>query len=148
MMKGTFSLNAAVGVFMLAGILCLAYVSVHLGKIEMMGPNGYELNAVFSDAGGLRVGATVVIAGVEVGKVERIRLEDYDAHIQLRISGNLKLPEDTIASIKTRGLIGEQFIQLSPGGSDEDIPHNGRIRQTQPAMDLEELISKYAFGKI
>lgn len=147
-MKRKFSLETTVGVFMLIGILCLAYVSVHLGKMEVMGSKGYSVKAVFSDVGGLRVGAAVVIAGVNVGKVESIRLQDYEAQVALRLNGDLKLPEDTIASIKTHGLIGEQFIQLSPGAADEMIQAGGRIRQTQPAVDFEGLISKYAFGKI
>ena len=90
----------------------------------------------------------MVIAGVEVGHVKEISLEDYEARVVLTISKGIDLQEDAIASIKTKGLIGEKFIEISPGGSDKKIPPGGRIRETLPAVDIEELISKFAFGKV
>jgi len=147
-MKGRLSLELAVGVFMIGGILCLGYLSVKLGKIEVWGKPGTELVAVFSDIGGLRNGAAVMIAGVEIGRVEGIRLEDYEARVVLRINPDLAIHEDAIVSIKTRGLIGENFVQISPGASDEVIKPGGRIRQTESAVDIGALISKYAFGNL
>ncbi len=147
-MKGKLNLELVVGVFLLAGILCLGYLSVRLGKVDVWGKPGYRVFAVFSDIGGLRDGAPVEVAGVEVGQVEGIRLEDYEARVVLRVKPGLVLREDTIVSVKTRGLIGEKFIQISPGAADEVIRPGGRIRQTESAVDLEALISKYAFGEL
>jgi len=147
-MKGKLNLELVVGAFMLAGILCLGYLSVRLGKVDVWGTPGYRVFAVFSDIGGLRDGAPVEVAGVEVGKVEGIRLEDYEARVVLRVNPGLVLREDTIVSVKTRGLIGEKFIQISPGAADEVIRPGGRIRQTESAVDLEAIISKYAFGEL
>ncbi len=147
-MKGKLNLELVVGVFLLAGILCLGYLSVRLGKVDVWGKPGYRVFAVFSDIGGLRDGAPVEVAGVEVGQVEGIRLEDYEARVVLRVKPGLVLREDTIVSVKTRGLIGEKFIQISPGAADEVIRPGGRIRQTESAVDLEAIISKYAFGEL
>ena len=147
-MKGKLNLELVVGVFLLVGLLCLGYLSVRLGKVDVWGKPGYRVFAVFSDVGGLRDGAPVEVAGVEVGQVEGIRLEDYEARVVLRVKPGLVLREDTIVSVKTRGLIGEKFIQISPGAADEVIRPGGRIRQTESAVDLEALISKYAFGEL
>ena len=147
-MKGKLNLELVVGLFLLAGILCLGYLSVRLGKVDVWGKPGYRVFAVFSDIGGLRDGAPVEVAGIEVGQVVGIRLEDYEARVVLRVNPGLVLREDTIVSVKTRGLIGEKFIQISPGAADEVIRPGGRIRQTESAVDLEAIISKYAFGEL
>jgi phospholipid/cholesterol/gamma-HCH transport system ATP-binding protein len=88
------------------------------------------------------------IAGVEVGRVDRIVLQDYQAHVVMVIQPGVKLQDDSIASIKTKGLIGERYVRISPGGSDKIIPPNGRIREVEPPVDIEELLSKYIFGKV
>lgn len=147
-MKGRLNLELVVGAFMLVGILCLGYLSVKLGKIEVWGKPGYEVFAVFSDIGGLRGGSPVVIAGVEVGQVESISLEDYEARVVLRVKSGLMLQEDAIVSVKTRGLIGEKFLQISVGAAAESIRPGGQIRQTESAVDIEALISKFAFGDL
>jgi len=143
-----FDLELAVGFFMIIGIVCLGYLSIKLGKIEVFGDEGYEIQAVFSNSGGLKSGSSVVIAGVEVGRVKRVILDDYQAKIFLNLPLNLKIQEDAIASIKTKGLIGEKYVEITPGGADELIKPGGRIRDTQSAIDIEELISNYVFGKI
>jgi len=143
-----FDLELAVGVFMIIGIICLGYLSIKLGKMEVFGDKGYEIQAIFSNSGGLKSGSSVVIAGVEVGRVKRVALDDYQAKVVLNIPLNVKIQEDAIASIKTKGLIGEKYVEITPGGADELIEPGGRIRDTQSAIDFEELISNYVFGKI
>jgi phospholipid/cholesterol/gamma-HCH transport system substrate-binding protein len=143
-----FDLELSVGLFIIAGIICLGYLSIKLGKMEVFGKKGYEIYAFFSNRGGLKTGSPVVIAGVEVGRVKSISLEDYQARVVLNLPRNVRIQEDAIASIKTKGLIGEKYIEITPGGSEELIPPKGRIRDTQPAVDLEELISNFVFGKI
>jgi phospholipid/cholesterol/gamma-HCH transport system substrate-binding protein len=143
-----FDLELSVGIFVLAGIFCLGYISVKLAKMELLSGNTYEVYAIFSDVGGLKTGSSVDIAGLEVGRVSSMTLEDYQAKVVLSIRKDIKLQEDTIASIKTRGLIGEKFLALTPGGSDKLIGSGGRIREANPPLDFEELISKYALGKV
>jgi phospholipid/cholesterol/gamma-HCH transport system substrate-binding protein len=143
-----FDLELAVGLFIIAGILCLGYLSIKLGKMEIVGKKGYEIYGVFSNIGGLKVGSSIEIAGVNVGRVTSISLDNYQAHVVLNFPKDLKIQEDAIAAVKTRGLIGEKYIEITPGGSEEIIKPGGRIQETQPAIDIEGLISKFAFGKI
>ena len=140
--------NVAVGVFMLLGILALGYLSVKLGRVSLFGGTGYRVTVDFPSIGGLKAGSTVEIAGVEIGRVESIGLADYQARVTLRVDGAVKLQEDSIASIKTKGLIGEKYVRISPGGSERIIPPGGRIREVEAPVDFEELLSKYIFGKV
>lgn len=142
------ALDVAVGVFLLIGILALGWLSVRLGRVELFSSPGYVVFADFPSVGGLKAGSSVEIAGVEIGRVDRITLSDYQARVAMTIRGDVKLQEDTIASIKTRGLIGEKFIKINPGGSEKVIKPNGKITEVEPPVDIEELISKYVFGKV
>lgn len=144
-----FDLELTVGFFLLLGILSLAYISINLGKLEIVGRNSYTVYAEFEKAGGIKPKAIVEIAGVEVGTVKSVHItSDYRAQVAIEIDRNIKLQEDAIASIKTKGLIGEQYVQISPGGSDKILQNGGKIRETESAIDIEELISKYVFGKV
>jgi len=141
-------INIAVGVFVVLGVLALGYLSIKLGRVSFLGGSGYLLAVDFPSVGGLKAGSSVEIAGVEVGRVESIGLVDYQARVTLRLESGLRLADDSIASIKTKGLIGEKYIRISPGGSDRLIPPNGRIREVEAPVDFEELLSKYIFGKV
>ena len=142
------ALDLAVGIFVLIGILALGWLSVRLGRVEFLGGSGYQLTVDFPSVGGLKAGSAVEIAGVEIGRVEAITLADYQARVRIRIRSDVKLQEDSIASIKTKGLIGEKYVRINPGGSDRIIPPDGRIREVEPPVDFEELLSKYIFGKV
>ncbi len=143
-----FDLELSVGIFILAGIICLGYLSINLAKMEVLGKQGYDLYAVFSDIGGLKEGSSVVIAGVKVGRIRAITMEDYEARVVLTLPQDVKIQEDAIASIKTKGMIGEKYLQITPGGSEKIIQPGGKIRETQSAVDVEQLISNFVFGKI
>ena len=110
-----FNMEISVGLFLLAGILCLAYLSIRLGKMEVIGGDTVPVTAKFSSVTGLKVGTDVEIAGVPVGKVDAISIRDYQAVVRMQIRKGIGLPDDTIASVKTRGLIGDVYISLSPG---------------------------------
>lgn len=143
------NLEAAVGVFVLIGLFSLTYLSVRLGRLEVIGGEQYVVYAKFERAGGVKPGSVVEIAGVEVGKVKSVSLdEDYLARIGLAISRDVSIQDDAIASIKTKGLIGEKYVQISPGGSEELLSEGGEILDTESAVDIEGLISNYVFGKI
>ncbi len=144
-------LEMTVGVFMLIGILCLGYVSIKLGKMEIMGGDYYAVTAEFDSVSGLKPGARVEVAGVEVGKVDRISLDPktYDRAVaQLKIKSGVKITDDVIASVRTSGIIGDKFIMLKPGGSDQYLKNNDKIRETESAIDIEELVSKFIHGKV
>ena len=143
-----FDLELAVGLFIIAGILSLSYLSIKLGKMELVGKKGYDVYALFSNSGGLKTGSAIEIAGVDVGRVKSVALENYQARVVLNLKDSVKVQEDAIASIKTRGLIGEKFVEITPGGSEKLVEPGARIRETVSAVDLEGLISKFVFGKI
>lgn len=141
-------LEMMVGFFVLIGILCLGYLSIKLGKLELVGGDVYEVDAQFNTASGLKPGSTVEIAGVEVGRVRGITLKEDRAMVKLAVNNTVKLYTDTIASIKTRGIIGEKFLALSPGGGGDPLKPGETIRDTESGLDLEELVSQYVHGKV
>jgi phospholipid/cholesterol/gamma-HCH transport system substrate-binding protein len=144
------SVELGVGVFVLLGIICVGYLTIRLGEIEVLGDKYYLLNARFKSVSGLKVGAQVDIAGVQVGQVDSIALDPKDlmAMVRLKIKDVIVLSDDVIASIKTAGLLGDKYVQLSPGGSDKILKPGDTIIETEPPLDIEGLISKYAFGKV
>jgi phospholipid/cholesterol/gamma-HCH transport system substrate-binding protein len=142
-------IEIGVGLFMLVGIFALAYLSVRLGQVDLFGANHYTVFADFPTVGGLKSGASVEIAGVPVGRVSTIRLDKtFQARVAMTIDDGVKLQADAIVSIKTKGLIGEKYVLINPGGSDKIVPPNGKLTEVEAPVDIEELISKYVFGKI
>lgn len=144
-------LEMTVGIFMLIGMLCLGYVSIKLGKMEIMGGNYYSISAEFDSVSGLKPGARVEVAGVEVGKVDRISLDlkSGDRAVALmKIKSGINITDDVIASVRTSGIIGDKFIKLKPGGSDKFLKNNDKIRETESSIDIEELVSKFIHGKV
>lgn len=148
-MKQT-KLEFLVGLFVLLGLAAVAYLTIKLGAGSLLGGDTYLIEARFTNAGGLNTGSNVVVAGVPVGRVEAIRMEEseYTAIATLRVMTGLKLPTDSMASIKTTGLIGDKFIALSPGADETYLQPGARITMTESAVDLESLIGKMAFGKV
>lgn len=144
--------DTAVGVFVLIGLVCVAYLTVKLGKMELFSDKGFEISARFDSATGLRTGADVELAGVPIGRVTAIRLDPdpmrTQAIVDMKLDRDLHLSDDTMASIKTSGLIGDKYISLSRGGSETELKSGGTITETESPMDLESLISKYAFGGV
>jgi phospholipid/cholesterol/gamma-HCH transport system substrate-binding protein len=143
-----FNLEVIVGLFVILGLCALAYLSVRLGQLQIGQGNTYDLTAVFPTVAGLREGATVEIAGVQIGRVQDIQLADYAAAVTLRIDKQVQLQEDAIASIRTRGLIGEKYVRVSPGGSDRLLSAGGRLREVEPPIDIETLIGHFIQGKL
>lgn len=141
-------LEAVVGLFVAAGILCLAYLSIELARVQFFGGNMYTLTAVFPTVSGLRNGATVEIAGVTVGHVQSVELDGFDAVVTMRVRKDVELSNDAIVSIRTRGLIGEKYLRVSQGADEQSIPAGGRVREVEPPLDFEEMISQLIQGKI
>lgn len=149
MKKG--SIETLVGIFVLIGLICVGYLTIKLGKMEWIGgENYYPLFATFQSVSGLKKGAQVEMAGVQIGAVDSIDLDKkrYMAVVKLKIRKDLILSEDAIASVKTSGVIGDKYIKISPGGSDTLLKPGDTIIETESAVDLEDLISKYVFGGV
>lgn len=145
-----YAMETTVGIFMVIGLLCVGYMTVKLGNFSFLGDGTYPLFAKFTTVSGLRVGSPVEMLGIEIGRVESLTMdqEDQMAVVEMRIEPGFKVFGDAIASIKTAGLIGDKFIQIDPGGSYDILEPRGTITDTQTALDIEELIGKYAFGEV
>lgn len=136
-----------VGIFILIGIITITFLALRMGDFGLLNNTQYIIKAEFTSASGLKKGAHVEMAGVSVGKVKNIIFnpETYLAEVYIAIENNIKIPEDSTASIRTAGIIGDKFLKISPGGSETIIEKNMSIVETEPSINLEELISKYIF---
>jgi phospholipid/cholesterol/gamma-HCH transport system substrate-binding protein len=143
-------METTVGIFLVFGLLCIGYMTVKLGHVSLLGDNAYSLFARFTTVSGLRAGSPVNMLGIEVGRVGRLTMDQKDqkAVVEIRIQKDIKVYDDAIASIKTEGLIGDMFLSIDPGGAGKLLGPGGTITETQPAVDIVDLIGKYAFGEI
>jgi len=141
------NLEMIVGLFLLAGFACFSYLAVKMGDIKMFHNETYPVTARFTSISGLREGSVIELAGVNVGKVAKIELDpgDYEAVVHMDIDKTVKLQDDSIASIRMAGIIGDKFIKLTPGGSDIILGSGDEIEETESSISLEELVSKYIF---
>ena len=142
------NLEMIVGLFMLAGLLAFGYLALQLGEVSILSSSSkYVIKAEFDNVSGVKKGAAVQIAGVVVGDVSGVELgKDELAILYLRLDKGIKVPVDSIASVKSQGIIGDKFIALSLGGGEEILAENAVITETESAIDIESLISKFAFG--
>jgi len=145
-----YTMETTVGIFLVFGLLCVGYMTVKLGHFSLFGDNAYSLFARFTSVSGLRAGSLVYISGIEVGRLENLTMdqERQKALVEMRIRKDIKIFDDAIASIKTEGLIGDMHITIDPGGAGTLLKPGGTITETQPAVDIVDLIGKYAFGDV
>jgi phospholipid/cholesterol/gamma-HCH transport system substrate-binding protein len=144
------TMETLVGLFVVAGLAALFMLAMKVSNISTLGAEkGYEVTAYFQNIGGLKVRSPVTASGVPIGRVSKISYDDkqFEALVTLRLDPAVKLPEDTSASIFTSGLLGEQYVALEPGGSDENLKNGDRIKITQKALVLEQVIGQVLFNK-
>ncbi|TLN26445.1 outer membrane lipid asymmetry maintenance protein MlaD [bacterium] len=143
------SVETWVGLFVIIGFACFSFIAIKLGDVDITGADRYNLTARFTSVSGLKIGAPVELAGVRVGTVNSISVDkkDFEATVAFNVEKGVNLPSDTIASIRTAGIIGDKFIKLTPGGMDDTLKEGSQITETESAIMLEELISKYIFEK-
>lgn len=136
-----------VGAFVLVGFISVGWLAVKLGQIGGMGASGYSLEATFDDAGGMRSGSDIMMAGVVIGRVSDVGInEDSEAKLILLIHDDISITADAIASVRTKGIIGERYIRISQGGDDELLQGGDEIEETESAINIEDLVSKYIFS--
>jgi len=145
-----YTMETTVGIFLVFGLLCIGYMTVKLGHVSLLGDDAYSLFARFTAVSGLRTGSPVDMLGIEVGRVGRLTMDQKDQKVvvEMRIQKDIKVYDDALASIKTEGLIGDMFLSIDPGGAGKLLGPGGTITETQPAVDIVELIGKYAFGEV
>lgn len=135
-----------VGIFAVLGIAAMAFLSLRLGKVELFAPPSYRIYANFDNIAGLKDGADIEIAGVPVGKVVSIALNQERARVAMRIDKGVKVDEDAVAAIRTRGIIGDKYVAISPGASEKYVSNDGTLRQTESSFVLEDAIGQLISG--
>ena len=149
-MRQTKTVEIMVGLFVVAGMAALFMLAMKVSNISTLNDeNGYEVTAYFENVGGLKVRSPVTASGVNVGRVADIRYDDklFEALVTLKLDRNYHLPVDSSASIFTSGLLGEQYVGLEPGGATDDLKNGDRIKITQSALSLEQIIGRVLFSK-
>lgn len=132
-----------VGLFICIGLLCMGYISIKLGNVTLFNDDHYSLEASFTSVAGLRKDTNVEISGVQVGKVESIHLENYQAIVSLLIQNGVEIQEDAIASIRTKGILGDQYIEILPGASDVVLGPGETMLDTEPPFDLLSILKNF-----
>ena len=147
---GNSRMEITVGLFLVMGFLALGWLAIQLGEVSWLtGAKTYTLNAEFNNISGVKPGADIQISGVTVGKVRQLRLnEDNLAMVVMQVDNGIKVPVDSMASVKSQGIVGDKFIQLTLGGDETEYQPGETIVDTESSVDLESLISKFAFGQV
>lgn len=140
--KRNFSLEFFVGLFTMAGVGAAAYLAVGLAGLELSSKDTYLIYAEFDNISGLKYGASVEIAGVPIGVVSDIVLKDPVAKVTLKLTRSIKLKDDDIASIRTKGIIGDRYVKVSRGASTQYIEEGGTMTETESVVDIEDVIGK------
>lgn len=143
------NIEIGVGIFMVLGLVAITFIAIRLGDVGILDDNSYQVIARFTSASGLREGSYVEAAGVRVGNIAAIEFdtEQYYAVVTMNINESVRISEDAIASVRTAGIIGDKFIQITQGGSETYLSDGMEIFDTEPAINLEELIGKYIFER-
>ena len=145
-----YSKETVVGIFVVAGLVCIGYMTIKLGNVGILEDDAYTLNARFNRITGLREGNPVNMLGLEIGRVANFKMDQDEQAVivEMRINKGIKIYDDALAAIKTEGLIGDRYMDVAPGGAGELLKPGGTITETQSPTDLNELIGKYAFGDV
>ena len=145
-----YAMETVVGIFVAIGLIMIGYMTVKLGNVGLLESDSYKLEARFTNIAGLRVGSPVDIFGIEIGRVDQVKIdqEGGKALVIMSIKKGVNIYRDAIASIKTEGLIGDKYVSIDPGGAEELLAAGGTITETQGAIDVGDLIGKYAFGDV
>ncbi|MEF8823559.1 MAG: outer membrane lipid asymmetry maintenance protein MlaD [Desulfohalobiaceae bacterium] len=149
MMSTQRRIEILVGIFVLVCLISAGYLTLQLGNLQIFSSDYTQYRARFSDVGGLVEGSEVRISGVNVGRVDDIRLdrERFAVIVTFGVEKEVKLSDDTLVSVKTRGLIGDKYLSVSPGGSGIYLEPGDIIIDTRAPVDIQDLISEYAFGE-
>ena len=147
---GNSRVEIMVGVFLVIGFLAFGWLALRLGEVSLLTQGStYTLDAAFNNVSGLKKGSEIQLSGVTIGTVRTISLDkDNMALVSMQLDDKVQLPLDTMASIKTQGIIGDKYIQITLGGDTEMYKSGDVLVDTESTVDIESLISKFAFGQV
>ncbi len=146
-MQAYRKVEISVGLFVFLGLLSIGWLALKIGQVGGVGSSGYTLNADFDDVGGVRKGSDIMMAGVIIGRVDTVSLTNSDhASVVLRIHNDVKIADDSFVSVRTKGIIGDRYIRITQGSDDTFLKAGDEIEETESAINIEDLISKYIFS--
>ncbi len=145
-----YTMETTVGIFIMFGLILIGVMTVKLGHVSLFSDETYPLVARFTSVTGLRPDSPVFMLGLKIGRVESLTIDQKNQKVvvALRIKKDVRVYDDAIASIKTEGLIGDKYLSINPGGGGDLLKPKGVITDTQPPVDIGDLIGKYAFGEV
>jgi phospholipid/cholesterol/gamma-HCH transport system substrate-binding protein len=145
-----YSRETIVGLFMVVGLVFVAYMAIKLGQVSLFGEDAYMINARFQKVTGLRTGNPVTMFGLRIGTVTALEIdqENQMAVVRMTIKNGIRIYGDAIAAIKTEGLIGDKYVDIDAGGGLDPITPGGTIVDTVSPVDVGDIIGKYAFGSV
>ena len=145
-----YPMETIVGIFVLMGILCIGYMTMELGNVNIFGDKSYTIYAGFTSVSGLKINNPVEMFGLEIGSVDGFEMDQEKQLIivKLKIDNGIRIYEDAIVSIKTSGLIGDRYVSVNPGGASDILSPESVIIDTEPPVDIGDIIGKYAFGNV
>lgn len=146
MPRRKFSVEFLVGLFTMLGVGATGYLAINLGGLELAGNDKYPVYAKFTDISGLKFGASVEMAGVPIGEVSEISLKGGEAEVKMLINKDVSLHDDDQLNIRTKGIIGDRFVKVVPGGSEKKIAPGQSIHDTNGSVDIEDLLGKFVHG--
>jgi len=132
-----------VGIFVILGLLAFSYIAINVARMKFSDHGYKKIYAVFTDVSGLKLGSPVEVAGVQVGSVANVTLDATRALVTLQILESFPVREDDIAQIRTKGIIGDKYVRLSPGGSEDTVENGGKLMDTESSVDFEDIIGKF-----
>ncbi|MCB0322807.1 MAG: outer membrane lipid asymmetry maintenance protein MlaD [Bdellovibrionales bacterium] len=141
--RRSFTVEFWVGVFTLIGVACFSYLAINIAGMKLSNAGYYMIQARFANVAGLQVGAPVEIAGVQIGEVNNVKLNETEALVSMQIREGIAVRDDDIAQIRTKGIIGDKYIRISPGGSTEHLQPGAELSDTESAVEFEEIIGKF-----
>jgi len=146
-MQAYRKVEMSVGLFVFLGLLSIGWLALKIGQVGGIGEHGYTLTADFDDAGGVRKGSDIMMAGVVIGRVDKVTLTNSDhASMILRIDDDVKIDEGAFAAVRTKGIIGDRYIRITQGEEETYLSAGDKIEETESAINIEDLISKYIFS--
>lgn len=141
--KKTFTAEFFVGLFFIIGLACLSYLAVDLANMAVFGRNNYSITAIFDNISGVKVGAPVEIAGVQVGEIAGITLDGTSAKVEMSIDNSVSIRDDDIVAVRTKGIIGDRYLKIIPGSSNIKLQQGDSLMDTESTVELEELLGKF-----
>ncbi|MCX8111167.1 MAG: MlaD family protein, partial [Syntrophorhabdaceae bacterium] len=142
MKQGKLSPELKVGILVLIGFIILFYMSIRIGKFGVLSEKGYDLMVYLDNANGLDTKSPVLIAGVEVGRINSVRLDNFKELVRFSIKEGIKIPSDSIIAVKTQGVLGDKYLEIIPGKEKKILSSGDKIGNVLTSPSFDEIFTQ------